>query len=74
MEEFLPSEIKRAMAVDGLSSARPLSVVVKNSQQIRETFDEISYAKGKCLNLLLMLPFLIIFTEQEIHVENFQKC
>lgn len=45
-EEFLPSETERAMQIDALSSARPISLEVRNSREIRETFDEISYAKG----------------------------
>lgn len=47
MEEFLPSEMARAMKMDAVSSVRPISFDVRSSREIRETFDEISYAKGK---------------------------
>lgn len=40
------------MKVDALSSPRPISHSVKNSREIRGSFDEISYAKGKHLNYL----------------------
>lgn len=46
MEEFLPYEIHRAFKIDSLETSRPISFSVKNNQQIRQTFDEISYAKG----------------------------
>ncbi|XP_076258416.1 aminopeptidase N-like isoform X2 [Rhynchophorus ferrugineus] len=49
MEEFLPSEIERAMSVDSLQSSRPISFEVANSLQIQQAFDDISYAKGACI-------------------------
>lgn len=57
-EEFLPSETQRAMEIDSLASSRPISFEVRNSRQIRETFDVISYAKGKLL-LLLKNSFIL---------------
>lgn len=48
-EEFIFSEIDRAFAVDALESARPISHEVKNSRQIRQAFDEFSYAKGAAI-------------------------
>jgi aminopeptidase N len=45
-EEFIFSETGRAFALDALPSSRPISFEVKNSRQIRQTFDELSYAKG----------------------------
>ncbi|EEZ99339.1 aminopeptidase N-like protein [Tribolium castaneum] len=45
-EEFIFSETARAFALDALQSSRPISYEVKNSRQIRQTFDELSYAKG----------------------------
>ncbi|CAG9772621.1 unnamed protein product [Ceutorhynchus assimilis] len=57
LEEFLPSEIERAMAFDSLESSRPISFEVHNSRQIRQTFDEISYAKGACI-IRMMNHFL----------------
>lgn len=34
------------MSFDALESSRPISFPVQNSQQIKQAFDEISYAKG----------------------------
>ncbi|XP_074039216.1 aminopeptidase N isoform X3 [Leptinotarsa decemlineata] len=56
-DEFLPSETARAMAIDSLESSRPISFEVKNSRQIRQTFDEISYAKGAAI-IRMMNHFL----------------
>ncbi|XP_049817872.1 aminopeptidase N isoform X2 [Aethina tumida] len=49
MNNFIGAETSRAFEVDALKSARPVSANLINSQQIRETFDNISYAKGACL-------------------------
>ncbi|KAJ8960401.1 hypothetical protein NQ318_013681, partial [Aromia moschata] len=57
VDEFLPSETERAMAIDALESSRPISFEVKNGKQIRQAFDEISYAKGACI-IRMMNHFL----------------
>ncbi|VEN41546.1 unnamed protein product [Callosobruchus maculatus] len=56
-EEFLLTETHRAMGVDALESARAISFEVKNSKQIRQAFDDISYAKGACI-IRMMNNFL----------------
>ncbi|CAH1155226.1 unnamed protein product [Phaedon cochleariae] len=56
-DEFLPCETERAMAADALASSRPISFEVKNSRQIRQTFDDISYAKGASI-IRMMNHFL----------------
>ncbi|XP_050293871.1 aminopeptidase N-like isoform X2 [Anthonomus grandis grandis] len=57
LDEFLPGEVERAMALDSLTSSRPISFEVFNSDQIRQAFDEISYAKGACI-IRMMNHFL----------------
>ncbi|ERL90492.1 hypothetical protein D910_07840, partial [Dendroctonus ponderosae] len=57
LDEFLPSEIERAMSLDALESSRPISFDVCNSMQIKQAFDEISYAKGACI-IRMMNNFL----------------
>lgn len=47
MDEFIATETQKAMSIDALESSRPISFEVKNSRQIRQAFDEISYSKGK---------------------------
>ncbi|XP_060526874.1 aminopeptidase N-like isoform X2 [Cylas formicarius] len=56
-EEFLPSEIEKAMSVDSLESSRPISFNVVNGRQIKQAFDDISYAKGACI-IRMMNHFL----------------
>lgn len=46
MEEFPSSEIDAAFAIDYLESSRPISFEVRNSDEIRQAFDGISYSKG----------------------------
>ncbi|XP_063912538.1 aminopeptidase N-like isoform X2 [Zophobas morio] len=48
-DEFMFSETNRAFAIDGFESSRPISFEVKNSRQIKQTFDELSYAKGAAI-------------------------
>lgn len=57
IDEFISSETARAFDIDALESSRPISFTVTNSRQIRQTFDEISYAKGACL-IRMMNHFL----------------
>ncbi|KAL1506799.1 hypothetical protein ABEB36_006093 [Hypothenemus hampei] len=57
LEEFLLTEIQQAMAFDSLESSRPISFEVYNSAQIKQAFDEISYAKGACI-IRMMYFFL----------------
>ncbi|XP_066252731.1 aminopeptidase N-like isoform X1 [Euwallacea similis] len=57
MEEFLPSEIERAMSFDGQESSLSISFPVQNSAQIKQAFDDISYAKGACI-IRMMNHFL----------------
>lgn len=49
MEEFPLSVMNEAFKVDSLLTARPVSFEVKNSKQIRQSFDAISYSKGASL-------------------------
>lgn len=51
------SETIPASNLDSLRSSRPISFDVKNSKQIRQTFDELSYAKGACI-IRMMNNFL----------------
>ncbi|XP_030759010.1 aminopeptidase N-like isoform X1 [Sitophilus oryzae] len=57
MEEFIPSEIQRAMSVDRLEYSRPISYEFINSRQIKQAFDDISYAKGASI-IRMMNHFL----------------
>ncbi|RZB41451.1 aminopeptidase N, partial [Asbolus verrucosus] len=56
-EEFIISETNRAFELDALESSRAISFDVKNSRQIRQTFDELSYGKGACI-IRMMNHFL----------------
>lgn len=49
------------MEIDSLSYSRPISFDVKNNRQIRQTFDVLSYAKGKfyIISLLNSNPIII---------------
>lgn len=49
MEEFPLSVMNAAFKVDAFLTARPVSFEVKNSKQIRQSFDAISYSKGASL-------------------------
>lgn len=55
LEEFPFSVMNEAFKVDSMPSARPVSFEVQNSKQIRQSFDAISYSKGKCSQLYLAL-------------------
>jgi aminopeptidase N len=46
-DKFLVYEQQPAMALDSLKSTHPISSAVHNPSQISETFDAISYSKGK---------------------------
>ncbi|KAG5885710.1 hypothetical protein JTB14_037730 [Gonioctena quinquepunctata] len=56
-DEIIPYENARAMAIDSLESSRPISLEVKNTRQIQQTFDEISYEKGAAI-IRMMNHFL----------------
>lgn len=49
LDEFPLEDIQNAFAVDSLILSRPLSFPVQNSDQIRQTFDKISYSKGAAI-------------------------
>src|SRR2546421_771860 len=44
--QFLEQDIVRGLALDGLRSSHPIEVPVRDPAEIREIFDDISYAKG----------------------------
>ncbi|XP_056640007.1 aminopeptidase N-like isoform X2 [Diorhabda sublineata] len=57
-EEFIPSETLVAMNEDALENSRPISLDgAKNSNQIRQLFDPISYSKGAAI-IRMMNHFL----------------
>lgn len=56
-DEFIATETQKAMSIDALESSRPISFEVKNSRQIRQAFDEISYSKGAAI-IRMMNHFL----------------
>jgi hypothetical protein len=43
------TEYRNAMLIDGFTSTHPISIEIKNSNNIINYFDEISYSKGSCL-------------------------
>lgn len=47
--EFQTDELYKAFEADALKASRPLYFDIKNSKQIWEAFDDISYAKGASL-------------------------
>lgn len=47
LEEFIVSVTHAAFKADYYESSRPVSFEVQNSNQIRQSFDDISYSKGK---------------------------
>ncbi|XP_018579251.1 aminopeptidase N isoform X2 [Anoplophora glabripennis] len=56
-DEFIATETQKAMNIDALESSRPISFEVKNSRQIRQAFDDISYSKGAAI-IRMMNHFL----------------
>jgi aminopeptidase N len=46
---FIDNEYKYALNLDSLKSSHPIEVPIKNSNEINQIFDGISYAKGACL-------------------------
>jgi len=44
--QFVTGNFSRALTLDGLKSSHPIEVEVKNSGEISEIFDAISYSKG----------------------------
>ncbi|TLZ46340.1 MAG: M1 family metallopeptidase, partial [Methanobacteriota archaeon] len=44
--QFLEQDIVRGLTLDGLRSSHPIEVPVRDPAEIREIFDDISYAKG----------------------------
>ena len=45
MDQFLVSSVQRSMVLDQLANSHPISVVVKNPDEISSLFDDISYHK-----------------------------
>ncbi|XP_014652500.1 PREDICTED: endoplasmic reticulum aminopeptidase 1 isoform X1 [Ceratotherium simum simum] len=53
VQDYFFGKCFSAMEVDALNSSHPVSTPVENPAQIREMFDDVSYAKGACiLNML----------------------
>lgn len=63
------------MQVDALSSARPVSLEVRNSREIREAFDEISYAKGETSLILQNYVFFLRYrnTHEALRINDLKK-
>ncbi|XP_060075396.1 endoplasmic reticulum aminopeptidase 1-like [Ylistrum balloti] len=53
MEQFVLSDLMRAMSRDCVQSSHPITVDVKDPAQIDELFDAISYSKGASLIRML---------------------
>src|SRR2546421_5214022 len=51
--QFLEQDIVRGLALDGLRSSHPIEVPVRDPAEIREIFDDISYAKGASILRML---------------------
>lgn len=49
-----------ALNLDGLKSSHPIEVEVKNSHDIDEIFDAISYNKGECCALLVKFDYELL--------------
>ncbi|XP_028402559.1 endoplasmic reticulum aminopeptidase 1-like [Dendronephthya gigantea] len=49
MDQFVISNLQRSMHLDQLANSHPISVVVKNPDEISSLFDDISYHKGASL-------------------------
>lgn len=52
-KQFGVTEHASALSLDGLASSHPIEVPIENENQVKEIFDEISYAKGA--NVIQML-------------------
>lgn len=51
--QFVTSELRLALRLDGLKSSHPIQVPVSNPAEIDEIFDDISYAKGSAVIRML---------------------
>jgi aminopeptidase 2 len=47
--KFIEDEYESALDLDSLESSHPIEVTVKNTNDIQNIFDAISYSKGSCL-------------------------
>ena len=43
---FVHDQLQDVLTMDALESSHPISVPVEHTDQIREIFDRVSYAKG----------------------------
>lgn len=69
--EFTFSEMSAAFEIDSLASARPLSVKIESTNQIRQAFNKISYSKGA--SIIRMIQSILgeeIFKTGLIHFLN----
>jgi len=58
-DQFVNSDLHRAMSVDGLVSSRPIVQSVETPAEINALFDAISYSKGACI-----IRMISAFTEE----------
>ena len=47
---FVAEDFRSALHLDSLKNSHPIEIDVKNPEEIREIFDEITYAKGSVVN------------------------
>ncbi|KAJ8311696.1 hypothetical protein KUTeg_011051, partial [Tegillarca granosa] len=52
-DQFIKSDLQRAMFFDSLKSSHPIEVQVKNPDEINDLFDDISYSKGSSIIRML---------------------
>lgn len=50
---FVANDFRSALHLDSLKNSHPIEIDVKNPYEIREIFDEITYAKGSVVNRML---------------------
>ena len=53
LTQFVNSKIVPVMKLDSLESSHPVEVPIKDTKQIMEIFDLISYSKGASINRML---------------------
>lgn len=62
-DDFKLTEYQSALELDSLESSHPIEVEIKNSSDINQIFDAISYSKGSCI-VKFMVDYLGVTTFQ----------